>query len=119
VGLVTALLLSIAMIVAIRYFPWKPLAGRDLPGALLYLLNLMALLVPMTGVFTDPGSATTPWTSPEALPMAASWVIILWAFALADLVTLYLLTLLDMWLAVRHRLSASENEGQILRDTLP
>lgn len=117
-SLYLAILLTVALITAIHYFPFMTLAREGMPAVMIYLLNLMAMLVPLTLLFLDWGIHPSPWQMHNNVPAVNVWVLALWGFGILDLGTIFVLCLLDDRLAERNRAEMAEAETKILKEEL-
>jgi hypothetical protein len=90
-----------AMILLAQHY-W--LRGQKLHVTLKYILGMLAIYVPLTGLFLL-------WQEP--LVVAGMWVVTV--FGGAAVIASYLV---DGWLDTRARMNAAEREGKMLREAL-
>lgn len=103
VGLLAGLI-SLVMAIAVHYFPWRALLGRDLPRLAAYSLGLFVIVAPLTIVIL-----LVPDNS------GAIWVAAVWFSGFCAGAGTLGSHALDNWLRTRARLAAEHRENRVLR----
>lgn len=98
-------LISVTMILAEHWFPWRMLLGRDLPRPAAYVLGVLSIMAPISVLFI-----LIPWLS--------GWraVVAMWYVVISAGAATILAYLIDVVLQMRVRVENAEREGLVLRE---
>lgn len=111
--LVMALFLSWAMVGLNHYFPWMYLFRKGSPALIMWIMHVLCVLIPFTGLVVDWGH--NPIWKAGIFPQAGSWMIALWALFITDVAIEFLFCVLDRIINDREAVRAAEEEARILR----
>ena len=100
-------LVAVLLILVEHWLPWRKLLGQELPRLAAYVLGVLAMALPLTGLFTASG------TVPGAQAAAALWLVILFC-GLATFVAY----VADHTLELRAERRAADREFAVIRSAL-
>lgn len=103
-GIAIAVVVAALALLALHWLPWISLLGRELPRPAAYIVGVLSMAMPLTGLF----AAWSEW-----------WAMLaLWAVVVGSGLTVMGAYLFDAWLHHRQaRKEAEEREQVLLKET--